>query len=199
MLAQLTTSQYHMFVPLMISRTVFILHALVNLIHAISYYDISIRRIFTERNGIEITLQLFNYTLPATIHENIVQFTTPLIKDLWCGDEGQEVLSSCSVYQLMELILWSARNEFDDHQSKKSVGENAMAILNKYAQGNNVHRMTEQQDILLKFGVPRLLIIFADVVSYGRFIHLKHRQHRLAYCERLLSIIQSLCKNLVCL
>lgn len=172
------------------------MNALVSLIRSICYYDLSIRRVFTKSNGIEITLQLFNYILPASIHENVVQFTTPLIKDLWCGDEGVDVLGSCSIHQLMELIMWSAKNEADDTQVKTSVGVNAMTILINYANENNTS-LNDHQDILLKFGIPRLLILFADVISYARYSHLKYPQFRLQFCKMVLDIIFALHEKLV--
>ena len=164
----------------------------------VCHYNISIRKLFTERNGIKITLQIFNFTVPNAIQSNVVQFTTCLIKDLWCGDEGRSVLCSCSIHQLMELILWSARCEIDDNQIDKSVGINSMLILIAYArEKNSDNTMSDNQELLLKFGVPRLLILFADVISYSRYSQLKFPQNRLRYCEILLSIIGSLCSNLV--
>lgn len=98
----------------------------------------------------------------------------------------------------MELILWSARCEIDDNQIDKSVGINSMLILIAYArEKNSDNTMSDNQELLLKFGVPRLLILFADVISYSRYSQLKFPQNRLRYCEILLSIIGSLCSNLV--
>lgn len=198
-LSHLSISQYFSFDFYSISsQTVFVLYSLTNLIRSICHYNIAIRKLFTERNGIEITLQIFNFTVPNTVHSNVIQFTTSLIKDLWSGDEGRSVLSTCSIHQLMELILWSANCEIDDDQIDKSVGINSMLILIAYASEKTSNgSMSDYQELLLKFGVPRLLILFADVISYSRFSQLKFPQNRLRYCEMLLSIIGSLCTNLV--
>ena len=57
--------------------------------------------------------------------------------------------------------------------------------------------MQEKQEILVKYAVPRLLALFTDITSYGRFRVLKNPAQLLYYCYQVLLIVKELSTNLV--
>ena len=180
------------------SSTVFILYQFTRLIQSICMFDRSLSHTFTVNNGIEIALSIFNFPLPTSQRETVIGFVRPFISDLWGSTDDNSILCDCTIHQLMTLLLWAVNNEVKGNKAIGRVGENAISVLKAYAEKKNGEQeMSEKQELLLKFGVPRLLVLFGDVLSYGKFMRLEYAENRVVYCKDIVSILLLLTSNLV--
>ena len=117
------------------------------------------------------------------------------IRALW-GGQGRSALARCNIHQLMSLLLWAVDNERAE-SVKGSVGDNAISYLLRYAYGDDRQKqISNEQEVLLKFGVPRLLVLANVVVSYGKFREFSARSERLYFSECVLQIVLSLSESL---
>ena len=96
----------------------------------------------------------------------------------------------------MSLLLWAVDNERSE-SVKGSVGDNAMSYLLRYAYGDDKQKqISNEQEVLLKFGVPRLLVLANVIISYGKFREFSARSERLYFSECVLQIVLSLSESL---
>ena len=179
------------------SSTVLILSQFTWLIQSIYEFDRTLRRTFTINNGIEIALSIFNFPLPTSQRETVIGFVRPLISDLWGSTNDTSILCNCTIHQLMTLLLWAVNNDVKGNEAVGNMGKNAIQVLKSYAEKNDQKEMDEKQELLLKFGVPRLLVLFAAVLSYGKFMKLECAKNRMDYCKDVVVIIHLLSSNLV--
>ena len=176
----------------------FTLYQLTRLVHSICLFNSSLGYVFTSNNGIEIALSIFNFPLPASPRETVIGFVRPFISNLWGGANGDKILCNCSIHELMTLLLWAVNNEGKDNEGSMCVGKNAIRVLLMYADEVTKDRgMSEKQELLLKFGIPRLLVLFGDILSYGKYMKLECPTNRTEYCKDIVTIIYRLAQNLV--
>ena len=187
-----------------------VLYNLTKLIGAITTYDSTMPSVFTKYNGIEIMSTIFRFSLSPKQRECLTNFVRPVISFLWGTKSNSSVLQNCSMQQLMTLFLWAVENEISSETSGVNVGSNVKEILLKYASQKessgvsdrqispkDASEMQEKQEILVKYAVPRLLALFTDITSYGRFRVLKNPAQLLYYCYQVLLIVKELSTNLV--
>ena len=175
--------------------SMFTLFHLTNLIILLCDYDEEIRSVFTTNNGIEILLSIYNFSLPPGQHANLIGFVGEEIRALW-GGQGRSALARCNIHQLMSLLLWAVDNERSE-SVKGSVGDNAISYLLRYAYGDDKQKqISNEQEVLLKFGVPRLLVLANVIISYGKFREFSARSERLYFSECVSQIVLSLSESL---
>ena len=175
--------------------SMFTLFHITNLIILLCDYDDEIRSVFTTNNGIEILLSIYHFSLPPGQHANLIGFVGEEIRALW-GGQGRSALSRCNIHQLMSLLLWAVDNERAENV-KGSVGDNAITYLLRYAYGDEKQmRISKEQEILLKFGVPRLLVLANVIISYGKFREFSAKYERLYFTQCVLQIVLSLSESL---
>ena len=210
-IVQSLTSSKSFFTSLLIDRsTLLVLYNITKLIGAITTYNTSMPSVFTKHNGIEIMSTIFSFSLAPKQRECLTNFVRPVISFLWGTKSNSSVLQNCSMQQLMTLFLWAVENEISSETSGVNVGSNVKEILLKYAslkepsnasdrQASQVDmaEIQEKQEILVKYAVPRLLALFTDITSYGRFRVLKNPAQLLYYCYQVLLIVKELSTNLV--
>ena len=171
-----------------------ILFHLTHLIILLCDYDDEIRSVFTKYNGIAILLSIYNFSLPPKQHADLAAFVGTMIRSLWSG-RGSVALGCCNIHQLMSLLLWAVDNE-NAEDIEGSVGNNAMTMLLQFSSAREGDKLTEKQSILLKFGVPRLLALTGNVVSYSRFIKSPTQTLLLHYCDGILRLVYNLSEAL---
>ena len=137
---------------------------------------------------------MFNFSLPKKARQYLISFMRPAICDIWGRENGQQVLENCSIHQLIDLLLWAFHEETN---SNTSVGANVIGALKAAAEESTRNKCYERINILLRFGIPRLLELFEKVISLREFHKLTDQETKISYCTDIIHIMQILSDSIV--